>query len=103
MLHAGALVPGGLKRKVSWLPTQICIGCGVVVFVVAITSGCAFVVPRKFPLVPFHAEVILLPVSAHALPVTSAVGLSHDRFPLPSVCRIPAPTALVGVRLAGSV
>jgi hypothetical protein len=103
MLHAGALVPGGLKRKVSWLPTQICIGCGVVVFVVAITSGCAFVVPRKFPLEPFHAEVMLLPVSAHALPGTSAAGLSHDRFPLASVCRMPAPAVLVGVRLAGSV
>jgi hypothetical protein len=103
MLHAGALAPGGLKRKVSWLPTQIWIGCGVVVFVVAITSGCAFVVPRKLPLVPFHAEVMLLPVSAHAVAAANAVGLSHDRFPLASVCRIPAPTALVGVRLAGRV
>jgi hypothetical protein len=103
MLHAGAVVPGGLKRKVSWLPTQIWIGCGVVVFVVAITSGCAFVVPRKLPLEPFHADVIALPVSAHALPETNAEGVSHDRFPLPSVCRIPAPTVLVGVRLAGSV
>jgi hypothetical protein len=63
------------------------------------TSGCASVVPRKFT----AGFVPLLPVSAHALPVTSAAGLSHDRFPLASVCRIPAPTVLVGVRLAGSV
>jgi hypothetical protein len=103
MLHAGALAPGGLKRKVSWFPTHTCIGCGDAVFVVAITNGCAFVVPRKFPVVPSHAAVIALPVSAHALPVTSAVGLSHDRFPLASVCRMPTPTVLVGVKSAGRV
>jgi hypothetical protein len=86
MLHAGALAPGGLKRKVSWLPTRI-------------TSGCASVVPRKFT----AGFVPLLPVSAHALPVISAVGLSHDRFPLASVCRMPVPTVLVVVKSAGSV
>jgi hypothetical protein len=103
MLHAGALDPGGLKRNVSWLPTHTCIGCGDVVFVVAITSGCAFVVPRKFPLVPFHAEVMLLPVSAHAVAAANADGSSHDRFPLPSVCRMPVATMFVVVKSAGSV
>jgi len=103
MLHAGALDPGGLKRKVSWLPTRICIGCGVVVFVVAITSGCAFVVPRKFPLEPFHADVMLLPVSVHAVVAANADGLTHDRFPLAFVCRMPIWTVFVVVRLAGRV
>jgi hypothetical protein len=55
MLHAGALAPGGLKRKVSWFPTRI-------------TSGCASVVPRKFT----AGSVPLLPVSAHALPFYEA-------------------------------
>jgi hypothetical protein len=103
MLHAGALDPGGLKRKVSWLPTQICIGCGFVVFVVAITSGSVFVVPRKFPLVPSHAEVMLLPLGAQPAAPPSADGLTHDKFPLASVCRIPIWTVFVVVRLAGSV
>src|SRR5690349_20222560 len=40
--------------------------CGVVVFVVAITSGCASVVPRKFPVVPFQAVVPLLPLISQA-------------------------------------
>jgi hypothetical protein len=90
MLHAGALVPGGLKRKVSWLPTRI-------------TSGCASVVPRKFT----AGFVPLLPVSAHALPginaENNAEGVNHDKFPLPSVCRSPVATVLVVVRLAGRV
>jgi hypothetical protein len=84
MLHAGAIDPGGLKRKVSWLPTFI-------------TSGCASVVPRKFT----AGFVPLLPVSIHAVAAASAAGVTHDRFPLASVCKIPAPTVLVGVRLAG--
>jgi hypothetical protein len=74
------------------------------VFVVAITSGCAFVVPRKFPLVPFQADVMLLPVSAHpAPPPPSADGSSHDKFPLASVCKIPVATVFVVVKSAGSV
>jgi hypothetical protein len=50
MLHAGALAPGGLKRKVSWLPTRI-------------TSGCAFVVPRN------SVPVMLLPVRDQKSPL----------------------------------
>jgi hypothetical protein len=104
MLHAGRLDPGGLKRKVSWLPTHTCIGCGDPVFVVAITSGWVFVVPRKFPLEPFHADVMLLPVSVHAVAAANAVGLSHDRFPLPSLCSIrPPDTNVPAVKSAGSV
>src|SRR5205823_6759635 len=40
--------------------------CAEAVFVVASTSGCASVVPRKFPVAPFHAVVPLLPLISHA-------------------------------------
>jgi hypothetical protein len=72
------------------LLVQNWIGCGDAVFVVAITSGCAFVVPRKLPLEPFHAEVMLLPVSSHAVVpmvlesniVPLASGSVQVRFPV---------------------
>jgi hypothetical protein len=89
MLHAGALAPGGLKRKVSWLPTHTWIGCGDAVFVVAITNGCAFVVPRKFPLEPSHAEVMLLPVSNQASVAVEPPGMPDSVTVLPLTLRFP--------------
>jgi hypothetical protein len=67
------------------------------VLFVRMTSGWLFVVPRN------SVPVMLLPVSAHAVAAVNAAGLSHDRFPLASVCRIPVATVFVVVKSAGRV
>jgi hypothetical protein len=56
-------------------------------------------VPKKF----VEGLVPLLPVSDQALALTTAEGVTHDRFPEASVCNSPAARLVVGVRLAGSV
>jgi hypothetical protein len=52
------------------------------VFVVAITSLLASVVPRKFPVDPFHGVVPLLPTNDQALVEISDEGSVHTNPPV---------------------